>query len=1129
MKKPAPKPKSKLVSRRKAEVVELRSIDGGKKPMRISPSALALSKVKRRPQELAQATWQRLPSVPPGVGPQRDKPNLVAFDESVSAVGNWAANSYPSFAFSEGVTFLGYTYLAELSQRVEYRNLVDILSTEMTRKWIKFSSVSEDKNKDDKIKELNDAVDAFKLRAVACLALQTDNYFGRSHVYVDTGATDEPEELLMPIGTGRDKMSQRKVRRGSLKAFRPVEPVWTYPAEYNSNDPLKPNWYNPQSWFVMGKQLHRTRLLKLVQRPVPDILKPSYSFGGMSVTQLVKPYVDNWLRTRQSVSDMIHTYSTSGIKTDLSTSVQGDGNQLFDRVALLNNLRDNSGFMLLNKDTEEYFNVAVPLGTLDALQSQSQEQMCSAGRVPVVKLLGIQPDGMNASSQGEIDTFEASIHAAQEQHLRPLLTPMIDFVQLHLWGEVDQDIIFGFEPLKEMTSKELAEIEKLKAEVDDLHINASVISAEEVRRRIAADPNSGYSGLDPDEMPEVEDEPGGGEEDLGGRGLDPGEARPKPKPEEGGAQDEAKFEESDHPRAPDGKFGTGSGGGAHTAPMSVNDVGKFVRDLFNTGKPLHPDDLKQVGPQMGSNEGGVFEDKSGDQYYVKKSKSPEHTTNELTAAALYNLAGAPTLKYREAGDDHVATQLEKASKKTIAEFTPAERREAQKQFAVHAWLANWDAAGTGGDNQNVIGGKPTTVDVGGALNYRAQGAPKGDAFGNAVPELSTLIDPSKNPYGAKLFGDMTDQQKLESMKAVTSIPDESIKNVVSAMGGDAELAQKLIKRKQYIGDVAGFLTDEIADAKAAAPKINSTPTPQPADMDAPAPVKAALSQKVNGSSAERVSLRKMLQDLSPKYTAAKVALQSKIIESFQVGLSKAKTKEKAAELSAKLAQYKLKYGMSGVIEKPKTVAAANAGVPEQTQKAATEVMKSAGAQHTPDEVASFNDLCEIGGEYNAKQWAAIAKAEYAKLGGKHDLTVGDLTHLVAYTKSAYKKVNQELRAGSYAKGTFRHANALNAVLDKLPAYKQTTYRKTKLTPEQVALYKPGNIITERGFTSSAKTTDVWSGDVRMEMRGKTGRDVSSLSGTGSHEKEVLFKYGTHFNVISNVTKGGLTHIVVEEI
>src|SRR6266567_3166637 len=93
--------------------------------------------------------------------------------------------------------------------------------------------------------------------------------------------------------------------------------------------------------------------------------------------------------------------------------------------------------MALNKETEEFENVSASLGTLDQLQAQTQEHMASVSRIPLVKLLGISPAGLNASSEGEIETFDDTINAGQEALIRPNLTRLLHFVQLNLWGAID--------------------------------------------------------------------------------------------------------------------------------------------------------------------------------------------------------------------------------------------------------------------------------------------------------------------------------------------------------------------------------------------------------------------------------------------------------------------------------------------------------------------------------------------------------------------------------------------------------------------------------------------------------------------------------------------------------------------
>jgi uncharacterized protein len=464
---------------------------------------------------------------PPGVLPEGVPAPSMAQDSAMGGALGWAG-TFANQVFAEGLEFLGYPYLAELAQRPEYRVITETIATEMTRKWIKFQAVGEE-DKTAKIKAIEDEFTRLGVKDAVRKGLEVDGFFGRAHIYLDTGATDDREELRLPIGNGQNAMSKAKVGLGSLKRLRVIEPVWTYPSSYNATDPLKPDWYKPSSWFVQGKEVHSTRLLTFIGREVPDLLKPAYSFGGLSMSQMAKPYVDNWLRVRQSVSDLISTFSTSGIKTDLAQMLSAGGEQLFKRLVLFNSNRDNQGLMVLDKDTEEYFNVSTPLGTLDQLQAQAQEHMASVSRIPLVKLLGISPAGLNASSEGEIETFDDTINAAQEAQIRPNLTRLLHFMQLSLFGEVDQGITFTFVPLSDLTPKEKAEVEKLEAETDDIRINSSVLSPAEVRNRVANEADSPYQGIDPDDVPDLLEEE---EEGLEPKGAAAGIAKAEGEPDQ---------------------------------------------------------------------------------------------------------------------------------------------------------------------------------------------------------------------------------------------------------------------------------------------------------------------------------------------------------------------------------------------------------------------------------------------------------------------------------------------------------------------------------------------------------------------------------------------------------------------
>ena len=206
--------------------------------------------------------------------------------------------------------------------------------------------------------------------------------------------------------------------------------------------------------------------------------------------------------------------------------------------------------------------------------------------------------------------------------------------------------------------------------------------------------------------------------------------------------------------------------------------------------------MQQVGRRMGSNPGGVYEDESGRRYYVKTLESAAHARNEIIAAKLYQLAGAPTLTYVKAkGPNQIATKFVELGKKYVSQLSESERREAQRWLGVHAWTANWDAAGFHGENQGVVNGTVTTLDVGGALEFRGQGEPKGRAFGTSVGELDTLRTGEDNPHAVWLFGDMSPAAIVEAIAVVLGVPDGSIRSVIEENGGSSALAGKMIARK----------------------------------------------------------------------------------------------------------------------------------------------------------------------------------------------------------------------------------------------------------------------------------------------------------------------------------------------
>lgn len=411
-------------------------------------------------------------------------------------------------AFDEGYAFPGFTILANWAQIPEFRRPAEVYAREMTRKWIKIKATGEEK-KVDQIKALEAEFRRLNVQAVFREAIEKDGLFGRAQIFLDMGAESDqldPSELRSELTE-----SSAKIGIGSLKRLTVVEPIWSYPNRYNADNPLDPTFYKPTSWFVMGKEIHCSRLMTIVSRKVPDILKPAYAFAGLSLSQMIKPYADNWLRTRQSVSDLIHAFTVWTLKTDMTQLLsKGGAENFFYRMQLFNLGRDNHGINAINKDGEEFDNVSAPIAGLDKLQAQSQEQMCSPSGLPLVYLTGITPSGLNATSEGEIEVFQDTLSANQEIYT-PFISKVLNIAQLSLFGEIDPDIGFEWVPMRTMSEEQRANIRKVEAETDATMIGAGVISQDESRTRLANEEDSPYHGLDLNmplpEVPEPETGP----------------------------------------------------------------------------------------------------------------------------------------------------------------------------------------------------------------------------------------------------------------------------------------------------------------------------------------------------------------------------------------------------------------------------------------------------------------------------------------------------------------------------------------------------------------------------------------------------------------------------------------------
>lgn len=453
-----------------------------REPVNITNAHLEAASVAN--DEKPMAVFKRYEPLP-GVIPAGRESSALAMDSTPYDMLN-------SMSIGEEYSgFRGYPILATMSQQVEYANTNTMMADEMTRNWIEVKSLVEG---DPDIDQMDKFLTNYDVKRLIHEAVKQDCQYGVAHIFVDVGADDA--ENAKPLF-----LDPRKITKGSLKGFRCVDPNWVYPAMYNSNKPLRSDFYKPQAWFVMGDTVHESRFIDIVSRPVPDILKPSYNFGGLSLTQLMEDYVVDWRDAKKNVIKILKTMRMRALKTDMDARLAEPG-QFDKRIKMYVKYAENFGLWALDT-SEDLLHMQTSLSELSNILSNYQEQLCIPSRSTNLKMFGNAPAGLNASGDAEIETWHETISGSQELDYRRAIENIFKIIQLSEFGELKPDIYFEFKPLDEISDDDRANTNKTRVETVVSAADSMLISSEEARDALKSIEGAGFENLKGDYEPET--------------------------------------------------------------------------------------------------------------------------------------------------------------------------------------------------------------------------------------------------------------------------------------------------------------------------------------------------------------------------------------------------------------------------------------------------------------------------------------------------------------------------------------------------------------------------------------------------------------------------------------------------
>lgn len=390
--------------------------------------------------------------------------------------------------------WIGYHAISILLQNWLITRACKIPAEDATRNGWKINGLDEEKTK--RLKQFD------KKRKIKHLAMEQARYtrsFG-IRISIFKVRSDDPNYYEKPFNID-------SVGIGCYEGISQVDPVWCAPQfdSQNVSDPSRIDFYEPDYWLIGTKLYHKSHLVITRYVEVPDILKPTYQFGGLSLPQLIWERVYAAERSANEGPQLLMTKRFNIVKTALE-AIGSDPASLAAKYQEIAELRDNYGLFVMGT-SDDYAQHETALADVDTVIMTEYQLTASVAEMPATKLLGTTPKGFNPTGEYETANYNVLCAGIQEHHCDPLLERHYQLACRHLWDE-DYDIEVEWNPMDEPTEAELSDVQLKKAQTRQINQTLGNVSPQENREAIKADPASGYNLKD--------DENGGEDDDLSG-------------------------------------------------------------------------------------------------------------------------------------------------------------------------------------------------------------------------------------------------------------------------------------------------------------------------------------------------------------------------------------------------------------------------------------------------------------------------------------------------------------------------------------------------------------------------------------------------------------------------------------
>ena len=352
------------------------------------------------------------------------------------------------------------------------RKIIDIPAKDMTRNWRDWQTSK------DKIEKLEAEERRLQIKAKCRRALILSRLYGGGGIVLGT----DDRNLMEPLNVAR-------VRLGGLR-YAHVMSRHELVEGAKRTDPTDP-WYGEPEYFQISApgrapvQLHPSRVVTFIGQRAPEgsHLQGMSWYWGDPIMQSIGDAVKHADLAQAGFAALIDEAKLDIFKfKDLMSLIATDAGMATLNRRLSATQSGKSTWRSVAIDAEDEWEqrqvswAGIPETLLTFLQV-----VAGAADIPVTRLLGQSPKGLQSTGDGEERDYHSKVKADQDELLAPRLDRIDELLIPSALGSRPSDVYFEFAPLTEPTEKEKAEIaakdaETVKKMADTGHLPDAVLT-----------------------------------------------------------------------------------------------------------------------------------------------------------------------------------------------------------------------------------------------------------------------------------------------------------------------------------------------------------------------------------------------------------------------------------------------------------------------------------------------------------------------------------------------------------------------------------------------------------------------------------------------------------------------------